>query len=87
MFSSTLHEQPIIEISQGDYIVISIEAFLIDRQAGELSKNTLKFYREFLNPFLKYCNANCLKLIGEITPDFLRRYFLAFAETHNPGGG
>jgi integrase/recombinase XerD len=86
MFSSTLHEQPVIEISQGDFVATIIEAFLIDRWAGELSKNTIKFYREFLNPFLKYCNANALKFVEEITPDFLRRYFLAFAETHNPGG-
>jgi hypothetical protein len=25
-------------------------------------------------------------LIREITPDFLRRYFLAYSETHNSGG-
>src|SRR3989337_2416026 len=35
---------------------------------------------------VKYCNANSLRFIREITPDFLRRYFLAFAENHNPGG-
>ena len=35
---------------------------------------------------VKYCNANSLRFIREITPDILRRYFLAFAETHNSGG-
>ena len=86
MFSSNLHDQTILEISQGDYIVITAESFLVDRQAGDLSKHTLKFYRQFLKPFIEYCDANSLKRIREITPNFLRRYFLAFAENHNPGG-
>jgi integrase/recombinase XerD len=86
MFSSHLHDQTIIKISQGDYIAILAESFLIDRQAGELSKHTIKFYQQFLKSFIEYCDANSLRLIGEITPDFLRRYFLAFAENHNPGG-
>ena len=86
MFSSNLHEQTIIEISQGDYIAITAESLLIDRQSAGLSQHTLKFYRQFLNPFVSYSNANSLKLIGEINPDILRRYFLVLAVTHNPGG-
>ena len=86
MFSTNLHDQMIIEISQGNYIAITAESFLVDRQAGELSKHTLKFYRQFLKHFIESCNANSLKYIREITNDFLRRYFLAFAENHNPGG-
>jgi integrase/recombinase XerD len=80
------HKQTILEISQGDYINATADSFLIDRQARELSRHTLKFYREFLRTFIEYCNANSLTLIQEITPDFLRRYFLAFGEKHNPGG-
>ena len=86
MFLGKSHNQTILEVTQGDHIAVTAESFLIDRQAGELSKYTLKFYRQFLNPFIKYCDANSLIHIREITPDFLRRYFLAFAETHNPGG-
>ena len=63
MFFGKIHEQTILEISQGDYISATAESFLIDRQVRELSRHTLKFYR-----------------------DFLRRYFLAFGEKHNPGG-
>ena len=59
---------------------------MIDRQARELSRHTLKFYREFLRTFIDYCNANSVSFIQEITPDFLRRYFLAFGEQHNPEG-
>ena len=64
---------------------MTAEAFLIDRQAGELSRHTLKFYKEFLRTFIEYCNANSVTFIQEMTPDFLRRYFLAFGEKHNPG--
>jgi len=86
MFSSNIHEQTIIEIPQGDYFSATADSFLIDRQARELSKHTLRFYREFLRTFIEYCNVNSFRFIQEITPDFLRRYFLAFSETHNPGG-
>ena len=80
------HKQTILEISQGDYISATADSFLIDRQARELSKHTLRFYREFLRTFIEYCNRNSLTFIQEITPDLLRRYFLAFGEKHNPGG-
>lgn len=86
MFYPKNHEQPIRQISQGDYISATADSFLIDRQARELSSRTVKFYREFLRTFIEYCNTNSVTFIQEITPDFLRRYFLAFGETHNPGG-
>src|SRR3989304_4747492 len=80
------HKSDENQFSQGDYISTTADSFLIDRQARELSRHTLKFYREFLRTFIEYCNANSLRFIQEITPDFLRRYFLAFGEKHNPGG-
>ena len=84
MFSSNWHDQSILEISQGDYIAITAESFLIDRQAGELSKKSLKFYKQFLKFFIQYCDANSLKQMREVTPDFLRRYLLVF---HSPRAG
>ena len=86
MLYGKIHEQTILEISQGDYIGVTADSFLIDRQARELSRHTLKFYREFLRTFIEYCNANSLMFIQQVTPDFLRRYFLAFGEKHSPGG-
>ena len=62
------------------------DSFLVDRQAAGLSPHTLKFYQQFLNPFIAYCNATSLKFIRVITADILGRYSLFFAETHNPGG-
>ena len=86
MFFGKIHEQTILEISQGDHIEVTADSFLIDRQARELSRHTIKFYREFLRTFIEYCNANSLIFIQQIAPDFLRRYFLAFGEKHNAGG-
>ncbi len=86
MFSTDSHEQTILEFAQGGYLGISAEGFLINRQAAGLSRHTLKFYRQFLDPFIKYCSANSLTLIQDISPDYLRRYFLTFSEAHNPGG-
>ena len=86
MFLSKNHEQTILEISQGDYINVTADSFLIDRQARELSKHTLRFDREFLRPFIEYCNANSLSFVQAISADCLQRYFLAFGEKHNPGG-
>jgi hypothetical protein len=63
MFHSNVHEQMILEISRGDYISAIAESFLIDRQASELSRHTLKFYREFLPTFIEYCNANSVTFI------------------------
>jgi len=53
MFYSKIHEQTILEFSQGDYISTTADSFLIDRQARELSRHTLKFYREFLRTFIE----------------------------------
>jgi hypothetical protein len=45
MFYGKIHEPTILEISQGDYINVTADSFLIDRQARELPRHTLKFYR------------------------------------------
>ena len=54
MFSTKTHEQTILEISQADYISAAIDSFLIDRQARDLSRHTIRFYREFLRTFIEY---------------------------------
>ena len=86
MFSTDFHEQTIMSYAQGGYLGISVESFLIDRQAAGLSPYTLKFYRQFLTHFLTDCGVNSLTLIQDVSPDCLRRYFLGLSETHNPGG-
>jgi site-specific recombinase XerD len=67
-------------------LATTIESFLIDRHAASLSPHTLKFYRQLLAPFLTYCDANALKLVQDISSDFLRRCLLGFSETRDSGG-
>jgi hypothetical protein len=47
MFLSKNDEQPILEFAQGGKIGISVESFLVDRQASGLSRYTLKFHQQF----------------------------------------
>ena len=53
MLLSKMHEQTMIEISQGDDIGVTADSFLIDPQAGELSQHTIKFYKGFLRTFIE----------------------------------
>ena len=87
MFSTDFHEQTIMSYAQGGYLGISVESFLIDRQAAGLSRHTLKFYRQFLTPF----PHRLQRQLPDAYPGRLRRTFCvvtssASAETHNPGG-
>lgn len=86
MFLSKNDDQIIIKVASGEYLAIHVESFLIDRQTSGLSKLSIKFYRSQLSQFVTYCNSNALTQIEQITADFLRRYFLAYSEKHNPGG-
>lgn len=70
-----------------DYIETWMEAFLVDRKANGVAKGTLMFYSQKLQGFAIICEAQELKQISQITPNFLRQYFLHLVETnHNPGG-
>ena len=53
MFYGKVHAKTIPKISQGDQVSATADSFLIDRQAGELSGHTCKFYREFLRTFIR----------------------------------
>jgi integrase/recombinase XerD len=87
MLISGLHNsQTILENAQTAFLAKVIDSFLIDRQAAGRARLSIKFYRQNLKPFLAYCNTNAVTRVEEISPDFLRRYFLALAETHSPGG-
>ena len=63
------------------------EAFLIDRKVRDVSPHTIIFYREKLANFIKYCHAQQITQIIQITPNILRQYILYLEETnHNSGG-
>jgi len=84
----TVVEQGIISVSQqDDYLMIWVEAFLIDRKAQNMSKGTLDFYRKKLKYFTDYCEAQAVKQISQITPTLLREFLLDLEHKgHNAGG-
>ncbi len=63
-----------------------VAAFLTDRQARGLSPRTVAFYRDELRHFREWAQAQGVTETLAITPDLLRRYFLALSQTRNPGG-
>lgn len=70
-----------------DRIATWIEAFLIDRQAQNISPTTMVFYRNKLRYFMGYCKDQGVERIPNISADLLRRYMLWLTESgHNPGG-
>lgn len=73
-------------LQQEGYLPILAETFITARRAEGLSKNTLRYYREKLDIFLAWCEAQALTQAQEITPDLLRRFLLKMGESHNPGG-
>ena len=62
MFYSRIHEQTILEISPGDTIRATADSSLNDRQAGELPRHTLKFYREFLRIYASAGNTDSISI-------------------------
>jgi site-specific recombinase XerD len=91
MFYEKENNQRIIKDSafhnvQDDYLSLIIENFLTDRKTQGLAGGTGKFYRANLDTFQKYCEAQALAQVSEITPDFLRRFILFMEQGHNPGG-
>ena len=82
---ATRNQQTLIEF-QGGNIGIAAESFLVDRRAAGCTKGTIENYNGHLTHFITYCDAQAVKLIHELSADFIRHYLLALAETHNPGG-
>jgi len=73
--------------SPDDYLLTQIEAFLVDRKAQSLSKDTLRNYRGGLKMFADFCASQAINRITQITPNDIRGYLLWLAEKgHNAGG-
>ncbi len=80
-------QQIIKTFAQETYLLSWVEAFLIDRQAQNLTPGSIRFYRQKLEAFAKYCEAQALTQVDEITPNFLRQYLLYLGERGNNSGG
>jgi len=87
MFLNSQEQRTILKSNVDDYLETWMEAFLMDRKANGVAKGTMVFYSQKLRAFADYCDAQEVKQISQITPNFLRQYFLHLEETHhNPGG-
>ena len=82
---ATRNQQTLADF-QGGNLAIAAESFLVDRRAAGRTPGTIQNYKEHLTHFITYCDALGLKLIHELSADFIRHYLLALAETHNAGG-
>jgi len=84
---SPSHQQTALDFLEGrQYLSIAIDSFLMNCKARNLSKNTIKFYRDYLVSFAKYAEVQSISNVQDIDPDFIRSYILMFSEDHNPGG-
>lgn len=62
-------------------------AFYLAKRVEGLSNLTLIFYRQQLMHFIRYCDAQVITSIDQLTPAILRSFLLAHEERgHNPGG-
>jgi integrase/recombinase XerD len=63
------------------------DAFIVDRQAANLSPSTVSFYQSHLGKFIRYCHSQAIYEVESITPNLIRRFLLWLeTEGHNPGG-
>lgn len=63
------------------------QEFLIDRQSRQLSPKTLLWYRQSLDTFIEFLQAQRITFLSNVNLGELRRFILWLSEReHNPGG-
>ena len=63
-----------------------IIAFIIDRQARDLSPKTISYYQNELNWFANWLQTKSIANVEDIQPETIRLYLIHLAETRNAGG-
>lgn len=87
MTTTRVIDHTINTILGDDNIYLWIDAFLQAKKSENLSKHSIRFYDKSLQVFTNYCNAQSVKNINQITPNFLRDFILYLeSEGHNTGG-
>ena len=87
LYDSPFNRQTALDFIEGrQYLAIAIDSFLMDCKARNLSKHTLKFYKDYLVSFESYAKSQSVSSVNEIDPAFIRSYLIIFGEKHNPGG-
>ena len=68
-------------------IDLELQDFLLDRQARNLSPNTLRWYRYGLDIWRAFAQTENISTTDSVTPAHIRRFLVHVAERgHNPGG-
>ena len=63
-------------LQQDGYLPILAETFITAKRAEGLSKSTLKYYREKIDIFLAWTEAQAVTQVQDVTADLLRRFLL-----------
>lgn len=61
---------------QRSSVLDAFEMFLLDCEARQFTKHTLRFYRGRLSLFVRWCDENNIDTIGVVTAIHLRRYLV-----------
>ncbi len=85
MSSSVAFNQVIRLVAQTD-LEADVQSFLLDRQARNLSPNTITFYRKELTTLVAFLSARGATSTLDVRPDDLRRYLLELENHRSPGG-
>jgi integrase/recombinase XerD len=73
--------------SQIDFIPDWANFFYQAKKVEGISPCTLAFYRQQLGHFLRFCDAQVIENVSQITANNIREYLLWLGESgHNPGG-
>jgi integrase/recombinase XerD len=74
-------------LAQDVYLPTLASAFLLDRKAQNMTKQTLRFYRMKLEYFINWLDTQAVRTVTELTPETLRGFFIYLAEHGHNGGG
>lgn len=79
-------DNPGIPITSITELRLLVGDFLSERRARGLTDSTIKYYRDKMEMFLRYCEARNVGTMAELNTAFLRAYINEMAATHSPGG-
>jgi site-specific recombinase XerD len=87
MFVSQVAQGISVTLLQGDDLEHLIQAFLQTKQAENVAKGTLGFYRKKLKLFHTFCTSQGISHISQIQADTIRQYMIFLKERGNNDGG
>jgi len=65
---------------------LELQAFLADLQSAHRRPGTRRFYEQKIEPFICFLANSGIEAPEQLTATAIRRYMMALAETHSPGG-